>query len=97
MTMFGYFWEKVDIDARICLSPCLVLPIARDEAPTLEHFFKLLRIVNLGEMAAENHIQSSADSRPLTRFNLLCLSSSDCARVLPRFASAYLEFDRGQQ
>jgi serine/threonine protein kinase len=33
--MFGYFWEKVDIDARICLSPCLVLPIARDEAPTL--------------------------------------------------------------
>jgi serine/threonine protein kinase len=39
----GYFWEEVDIDARICLSPCLVLPIARNEAPTLEHFFKLLR------------------------------------------------------
>jgi hypothetical protein len=90
------------------------------------------RIVNLGEMAWRNQIQSSAASRPLaaciwrnlpcvlgihssnvrpllistTPLCLPCLSSSNCGprasipsfpRVLPRFTSAGLEFDRSQQ
>lgn len=36
----GYFWEIVESDGFRRLSPCLVLPLALKELPTLEHFFQ---------------------------------------------------------
>ncbi|KAG7286216.1 hypothetical protein NEMBOFW57_008522 [Staphylotrichum longicolle] len=43
VTALGYFWEPFEYtDGSPGLSPCLVLPLAMDEAPTLQHFFASL-------------------------------------------------------